>query len=394
MRKTISTIAFLAIITISFASNWQYWRGEDSTGITKEKVGNIGVATALWELNVGQGYAGASIYNGLVLTSGNDGENDTIYCLKEADGSVIWKYKYPEQAGKSYKGTRATPVTDGKSVYTFSRSGKLVCLNLKDGNLVWENNLKDKNLEGLGWGLSSSVIIYNDMLFVQTGASGIAFDAKTGEILWGEVLGTSSYSTPVLFKLMGKDYVAFLGKTLNIKDAETGKLVANYDWKAKHNVNAADPLIMNNGKNIFLAAGYGGGCIMLSFNGKELTSLWQNKNMSAHFSTPIYYKGLIYGSDGNTGKGKLVALSPKTGEVVWKDEESNFCSIIIADKTLVSIEERGKLAYYDVSKNTMNKIGSQKIIEGGGKYWTAPSLANGNLYLRGSNGQFKCVKIK
>ena len=175
---------------------------------------------------------------------------------------------------------------------------------------------------------------------------------------------------------------------------KTGKLVASYEWKAKHNVNAADPVILNDGKNIFLSTGYGVGCIMLQFNGTSLKTLWQNKNMSAHFSTPIYYNGLIYGCNGNTGRGKLVALSPETGEVVWKDETSTFCSIILADKTIISIGERGNLSYYDVSSNNLNKLGSQKIISGGGKYWTVPSLSNGKLYLKGSNGQFTCVKVK
>jgi outer membrane protein assembly factor BamB len=188
--------------------------------------------------------------------------------------------------------------------------------------------------------------------------------------------------------------VAFLGETLNIKEAKTGKLVANYDWKAKLNVNAANPVVFNDGKNIFLSYGYSGNCILLEFNGTELKPLWQNKNMRSHFPSPIYYNGLIYGSDGNTGRGKLEAISAETGEVVWKDENSNFCSIILAGETIVSIDEKGTLSYYDVSKNTMNKLGSKKVIEGGGKYWTAPSLSNGKLYIRGSNGQFKCVKVK
>jgi len=393
MKKTLLVVIALTA-TFTFAENWQYWRGQESTGITLEKVGLIGTAQSLWEKNVGQGYAGASIYNGIVLTSGNDGQNDIVYCLKESDGSVIWEYKYTEQPGGSYKGTRATPVTNGKLVYTFSRSGKLVCLDLKSGKLVWENNLKDMGIKGLNWGLSSSIILHKEMLLLQAGESGMAFNSSTGKVIWGTAAGTSSYSTPVVFKYNQKEYVAFLGTILHIKNLKTGKTVASYEWKAKHNVNAADPVILNDGKKIFLSTGYGVGCIMLSFNGTSLKPLWQNKNMSAQFSTPIYYNGLIYGSNGNTGRGKMVAISPKTGEVVWKDETSTFCSIILADQTIISIGERGDLSYYDVSSNNLNKLGSQKIISGGGKYWTVPSLSNGKLYIKGSNGQFTCVKIK
>ncbi len=393
MKKSLLVLTALAA-TLTFAENWQYWRGQESTGITSEKVGSIETAKTLWEKNVGDGYAGASVYNGMVLTSGNDGENDIVYCLKESDGSVIWTYKYPEDLGKSYKGTRATPITDGKKVYTFSRTGKLVCLDLKSGKLVWENNLKAMGIKGLGWGLSSSVILHKGVLLLQTGGSGMAFNPSTGKVIWGSPEGTSSYSTAVVFTYNQKEYVAFLGEILNIKEFSTGKLAASYEWKATHNVNAADPVIFNDGKNIFLSKGYGGGCIMLSFDGKELKSLWQNKNMSAHFSTPIYYNGIIYGSDGNTGRAKFVALSPETGEVVWKDDESNFCSIILADKTIISIDERGDLSYYDVSSDKPEKLGSKNIISGGGKYWSAPSLSNGKLYLRGSNGQFTCVKVK
>jgi outer membrane protein assembly factor BamB len=395
MKKTLLTLVALTLTsTLTFAGEWQYWRGQQSTGITSEKVGLIGTAESLWEKDIGMGYAGASIYKNLVLTSGNDGSSDIIYCFSAKDGKVIWEYKYTEEPGKNYKGTRATPVTDGKNVYTFSRSGRLIAVNLKTGNLVWENNLKEMQIKGLGWGLSSSVIIYNNMLLLQAGESGMAFNPSTGKVLWGEATGTSSYSTPVVFKYNNKEYVAFLGEILNIKDVTTGKLVASYEWKAKYNINAADPVILNNGNNIFLSTGYGVGCIMLKFNGSSLKSLWQNKNMNAQFSTPIYYNGIIYGSDGNAGRGKLVAISPKTGDVIWKDETSKFCSIIIAGKTLISIDERGTLSYYDVSKNTLNKLGSQKMLRDGGKDWTAPSLSNGQLYLKNSNGQFKCIKVK
>ncbi len=393
MKKSLLVLTALTA-TLTFAENWQYWRGQESTGITSEKVGPIESAEILWEKNVEQGYTGASVYNGMVLTSGNDGQNDIVHCLKESDGSVIWEYKYPEDIGKSYKGTRATPITDGKNIYTFSRTGKLVCLDLKTSKLVWENNLKEMGIKRLTWGLSSSVILHKGVLLLQAGESGMAFNPSTGKIIWGSPEGTSSYSTAGVFTYNKKEYVAFLGKILHIKEFKTGELVASYEWTATHNVNAADPVILKDGKNIFLSKGYGGGCVMLEFNGKELKSLWQNKNMSSHFSTPIYYNGIIYGSDGNTGRGKLVAISPETGEVVWKDEESNFCSIILADKTIVSIDERGELSYYDVSSDKLNKLGSKNIVSGGGKYWTAPSLSNGKLYIRGSNGQFTCVKVK
>lgn len=394
MKKLIFLLAACILATAVPAENWQYWQGQNANGKTKEPAGNIQTADVLWEKNVGMGYSSASVYNNMVLTSGNNGSEDTIYCFKASDGSEIWKYSYFESAGRNYKGTRATPITDGKYVYTFSRSGKVVCLNLKDGSLVWINNLKDKGVKELGWGLSSSIVIYKDSLLIQTGKSGIALDSKTGKLLWGDLTGTSSYSSPVIFKHMGKDYVAFLGEILNIKDAQTGTLIASFEWRAKYNVNAADPLISDDGKNIFLSKGYGGGCTMLAFDGKNLKQLWENKNMSAHFSSPIYHNGLIYGSNGNTGRAKLTALSPKTGDVIWNDPESKFCSIIIANNTLVSIDERGTLSYYDVASENIKKLGSKKFFQGGGKCWTAPVLSDGKIYLRNSNGVFKCIKVK
>jgi len=392
IKSTVSVILLAAAFSL-MSADWPAWRGEKSNGTTTETINGIGDAP-LWELNVGAGYSAVSVYKGKLLTAGNKNDQDVIYCLDPATGKEIWNYAFDCAATKNYPGPRATPVTDGKSVYMVSRNGDLICVDLDSGKLKWEKrNLASGDVENLKWGLASSVLLYDNMAIVNIGGKGMAFDAATGKPVWQSV-GQGNYSTPVVFAYKGKDYLAiFSAEKLLILEPRTGNEIASYEWITKYNVNAADPVVFSEGGKILISSGYSRGSALLSFDGKELKKIWESKTLSSHFTTPILIDGTVYGVNG-TSNGNFCAIKLADGTVCWKSPVK-FGSFIQAGDKFVYIEDNGTLNLIKPSAQKCEVLKTVKIPKlGSAKCWTMPVLAEGKIYCRNANGQMACFAAK
>ena len=81
---------------------WPQFRGPNLTAISEETTplsrdwGDDG-PPMLWELALGQGFAGAAVRNGRVYVIDYDEEAkaDVIRCLSLDDGRDIWRFSYP-----------------------------------------------------------------------------------------------------------------------------------------------------------------------------------------------------------------------------------------------------------------------------------------------------------
>jgi outer membrane protein assembly factor BamB len=171
-----------------------------------------------------------------------------------------------------------------------------------------------------------------------------------------------------------------------------GKVVTSVPWKTKYDVNASDPIVFGN--KIFISSGYDHGCALFEFKNKRLKQIWFNKNLRCQFSTPVLYKGYIYGSDGKTGKGTIVAVSINDGSEAWREEKAGYGSLIIADNRIIYLTDRGKLIVGKVSPSSFKREISQYVLTKAGKCWTMPVLANKKLYCRGGNGKLICIDMR
>jgi outer membrane protein assembly factor BamB len=396
MKKYIfaMVILVLGLINVS-AVDWPQWRGANFNGATSETVDakTFAAKTPLWRVQVGNGYSAVTVYQGKVFTAGSSVDSDTIYCLDANSGKVIWQYSYPSRINKSYPGTRATPVTDGKNVYMLSIDGDLICLNLADGKVVWEHKkLVSGGVKNLIWGISSSALLHNGNIYVNLGENGMVFDAATGKEIWKSE-GVCNYSTPVVFNFNGRDLLAmFNEKSLNIIDAKNGQKIASYEWLTKYNVNAADPIIIDSGRKIIISSAYNHGAALLAFDGSSLIKVWESTDMCCHFSTPLLIDGVVYGVSGNAGSGLLSSIAVSDGKLITKNK-LKFGNIIQVGQELLYLEENGVLNLINPAQGKCEVIASVKVISGG-KCWTMPVLADGKIYCRSDKGELVCLSAK
>jgi outer membrane protein assembly factor BamB len=393
-KKNLIIILLLIIgaVNILQADDWTVWRGPDKNGISKETGWNPeGISKTLWKKDIGAGYSSVVISKGNLFAIGNKDKKDTVYCFDAITGKEKWSFSYPCGKGGGYAGPRATPTIDGRFVYTFSLEGILNCIDIATGKRIWDQNITKFNAENIKWKFSGSPVISGNLIIINAGEHGMAFDKKTGKKAWIST-GQGGYSTPLVFGTKTKPMIAIFGlAAINAVDVKTGRKIWSFPWKTKYDVNAADPVITDNG--MFISSGYGKGCALLDISGRSPKAKWQNTNMRNHFTSSIFLDGVIYGCDGQTGKGELICLDEKTGNINWKNN-LGFGSLIISDGKIIYLNEKGTLTICKVSKTAYSEITTASVLSNAGKCWSVPVLSNGLLYCRASKGSLICLDLR
>jgi outer membrane protein assembly factor BamB len=392
MRNNSGRIAGLflvCLVSFVFAADWPRWRGPNGNGISTEKDWDALAVNdqnkPLWTAEIGTGFSSVVVAEGKALTMGNIKNTDVIYCFDVQTGKELWKYEYAEPlAAKNYEGgPNATPtIADGK-VYTISKTGKVFCLTLTDGKVIWQKELKMKTPS---WGVAGSPVIVGDKVIYNVSDHGVALNKTTGQEIWAGENKPSGYSTAVV-EVKDNQAVVYLfnSNSLQCMNADTGSVLWLYPWKTEWDINAADPTVI--GQEIFITSGYNHGCCLLKMEQGKPVKVWENKNMRSKMSGPVVIDGYIYGID-NT---QLVCLDWKTGGQKWAEPSVGMGSLMAADGKLIILSEKGKLMIARAVPEKFEMVSSSQILEG--KCWTPPTLANGKIYARDARGTLVCIDV-
>ena len=397
MIRPIGVLLMLcAVATEATAEQWSNWRGPNRNGITSAEGFNPNFAQdgaqIVWTKDdIGVGYAAVSVKDGKAYTAGwSDGET-TFYCLDAATGDDIWTYTYA--AGKydsmNAGGPSGTSTIDNGRVYHPSRDGRLFCFDAETGDLIWEKNLaKDFGVEVPRWGFSGSPVIIDEHIYMDIGRI-IALNKNSGDEVWRTDDFQPSYSTPAPFTAYGKELLAtFPAKGLYIVDRSDGEVLAHHPWTNRVNVNAATPVVFNDGKRVFISSGYNTGGAVLDFTGDALKVVWENRNMRNQMPTSLLIDGHLYGFDDS----RLKCMNVNTGEEVWDQRGLGQGTAIAAGDTLIILSEKGELITAPATPDGFNPISRAQVLNEG-KIWTLPVLADGMVYCRGSQGSLTCVDV-
>jgi outer membrane protein assembly factor BamB len=392
MRHAIGILSVLALIALlaapGAAEDWPCWRGPTHDGISAEKdwsVETVAKGEVLWRANVGKGHASFAVAGGKVVTAGNTGNRDAVYCFGAETGKEIWKRVYDCPAG-NYPGPRGTPTIDGGLVYSISREGRLLCLDVETGDVKWQKDVQS----GLPrWGISTSPIIHGKLVLLNAGTSGIAYDKKSGKRVWTGGKGTPGYASPVVTKLGGNECaLIFSARALICVSARSGRPRWSFPWVTKYDVNAGDPVIVAKDR-VFISSGYNRGCAMLKVSSKGAKAIWQNTGMRNHMASTIYHEGSLYGFDDAI----LACLDAKTGTTKWTQRGFGKGALMLADGKLIFLSERGvDLVVAEATPEAYRELARARVL--GGHTWTVPVLANGRIYCRNDAGDIACVNAK
>ena len=374
-----------------FAADWPHWRGPDRSGISAETNWNPKALSdstkPLWTASVGTGFSAVSIAEGKAITMGNvDKTTDMVVCLDALTGQSLWTYRYEEPLTPNmYEGgPSATPTIHDKKVYTVSKSGKMLCLDLETGALIWRRQTDCKKPE---WGFAGSPVILEEKAIYNIGSCGLALDKETGQILWQSGREESGYATAVPFTMDGKTQLALFSKEhLYSVDPADGRILWSYPWKTNWDVNASDPILKDD--EALITSGYNHGATLLKISGSEVRSVWENKNLRSQLSGPVLINGYIYGIDEN----QLACLDWKSGQVRWTEKTVGKGSLTAAGDKLIVLSDKGRLIIAQATDEQFAVISSAQILSG--RCWTTPVLANGLIYARNAKGDLVCIDLR
>jgi len=388
--KVCATLCTLTILASTYAADeWPNYRGPNNNGITPEKIPTPLAVKQLFKVEVGEGYSGITASGGNIFALGNGAGKDTVWCLDGASGKEVWKYSYDCPSDKDYPGPRGAPVVEGGKVFSMSRKGHILCLDAAKGSVVWQKEASQvAGAKPPQWDFAGSPLVEGNAVIFDLNDAGVALDKTSGEVLWKSAAGKSGYATPVPFDAGGNKAVAILsGTKLTAVNPASGAVLWSIPWDTKFEVNSIDPVFL--GDKLFMTSGYARGCAGFDLKGGKPAKLWENKEISSHFSNCVGLNGFIFGFDGQRGGQNLKCVDIATGTSKWSHPLSG--TLILADDKLLILTTGGKLVEAEAAPAAFKELGSAPILSG--TCWTAPTLAGGKVYARNKEGNLVGVEL-
>lgn len=379
------------------ATDWPQWRGPNRDSISTEtgwRTDWSNEPKKLWETSVGVGLSSVVVSQGRLFTLGNSNDRDTISCLDSVTGKLNWSHSYACKLDpNSYEGgPSSTPTVDHDRVYTLSKEGHLFCLDVADGKVVWSRHIvKDWGAEPPQWGFAASPLVLGDTLIITAGGNGtacLALKKTDGSVIWKAGDDKAGYATSHPFQWNDKKLLAeFNAAGLVIRNQADGAESARYRWKTSYDVNAITPIVMDS--KVFISSGYSKGGVLLDIKSGEAEEVWKLKRIRSDYSTPVLWKGHLYGFD----VGDLTCIGFDTGDVKWSQPGFGKGALKMADgKLIVQTQDTGELVLVEASPDAYKELGRMKVFEG--KSSVMPVLANGLLYAKSNLGQIACFDLR
>ena len=370
----------LATTTFSVAADWPRFLGPSGNNISSEtglvqRFPTNGLPV-IWERAIGTGYSAPSVRDGRLVLFHRVGGEEIVESADAATGRAQWRHAYPSAYTDPYgynNGPRCTPLLTAERCYTLGAEGKLVCLELKTGRVIWQRDTATEwNVPPAFFGVGSTPLLEDGRLFVMVGgqpnAGVVALNAETGKTLWTNVGQTNwegettigwrseapyrwtgqekqaSYSSPVTATMHGRRHLLCLTRQGLVSLNPTNGAVNFSRWfqsAANDSVNAIVPVVQDD-LILLSAAYYRVGAVLLRVkpDGKSFEEVWripQQSNdardrdetgrwkqpvLELHWSTPVLRDGFLYAFSGrNEPDATFRCVEFKTGKLMWSRDE-------------------------------------------------------------------------
>lgn len=436
MAQKLASLIFAAAISISCfsaaAEDWPQWQGTYRNAISAEK-GLLqqwpenGPPLAWRVKGLGGGDSAPAVAGGKLYGMSNRDGDEVVWALSEADGKELWLTSLgdavEQRMPQSKEGPGCTPVVDGNRLYVIGMGGRVACLRVEDGNILWQRNFTE-DFGGIlpPWSYRESPLLDGEKLICTPGgpdAMMVALDKKSGETVWQTKFPSESeagseaeqqsgdrsgggrrgrfgrgpragaaYSSAIAIDFAGeRQYVQMTASSLIGVAASDGRLLWKYSRPANAmGINCTTPIHQDG--LVFAASAYGagGGAVKLvetSDGDIEVEEVYSTTRMQNHHGGTIVVDGALYGANGGNGGGMLTCLNFQTGEVFWIDRDAPKGALAFADGRLYLRDEEGPLLLIEPSKDSFIERGRfEQPDRSSSPAWAHPVIANGKLYIR------------
>lgn len=407
-------VLFTLVANSALAEDWSQWRGPHASGVAAAGDYPIKFSSdeaVAWKVKLpGVGCSTPIVWDdSIFVTSGDDGM-DGVVCYG-MDGHERWRHAFgAERPGKhrNGSGSNPSPVTDGKHLVVYFKSGTLACLSL-DGEEKWRINLQERyGPDKLWWDLGTSPVLADDRVIIAVMQSDdsylAAFDIDTGKELWKvpriytcTVESDHAYTTPQVVNIDGREQLVVWGADhLTGHDLDTGELLwecGGFNPNDEQNWRViASPAI--EGDLAIVPFGRGEYLAGIRLGGKgdvtESARVWekQGRGLGSDVPTPAVQGGRAYVL---SDTGRILCLDVKTGDELWSDSlprnrNKYFSSPVIGGDKLYAAREDGVIFVGRISENGFELLAENDM---GEPTIAAPVPIRGGLLVRGREHLFR-----
>jgi outer membrane protein assembly factor BamB len=350
----ITMFALAVIPMIGAASDWSHWRGPKQNGVSADKNLPSKVdGNEIWRAPYGC-RSTPLVFNDRVYIINYDSKRDKagddiaesirerVMCLDAKTGKKIWQHTFPVfhtdivTSRLGWTNLAADPATG--NIYAHGTQGLFMCLDGKDGKVVWQRSMGEEfgRVSGYG-GRITSPIVDEDLAILgmvnsswgdqaKGGNRFVALNKRSGEVVWWSNPAPSKgtyYSAPVIATINKQRLLisgGADGSVFAIK-VRTGEPVWHFVFSASP-INSS-PVV--DGNYVYIGQGeenldtnVQGRIICLDAgdikDGKPRL-VWKVDGIKARYASPIFHDGRLYMPDDNA---KLYCFDGKTGTQLWK----------------------------------------------------------------------------
>jgi len=368
----------------------------------------------LWQRKLGDGYSSIAAEDGVLYTMYRKEQaydDEHTIALDAKTGKTIWEESHPSpvpEDGRQFPGPNTTPLISGDHLFTIGRNAVMRCWNKRTGSVLWSHDLVAEHGAVLpGWGYSSSPIAYKDTIIAVVGtkpyiddsgsegtqavdtpspttdrASLIAFDRKSGNVVWKSQDLRFQYSSPILINFAGEDQLIFLPRSAIVSvDPVDGKLLWQHTLTDDQG-HVATPL-WNGDDLVFSGGGHAGRVVKLSREGGKTVpkELWTSRRTGLDMATPVRIGDLIVTTKGGRSS-VILGFDIRTGKRAWIKRGFPSATLVYGDGKIILLDEQGKLTLATATRDDFTVKSTWQVPDWSGETYAAPTLVGRTLYVR------------
>ncbi len=313
----------------------------------------------VWGIELAEAGASPAVYEDgtlLIIT-----ESCTLYAIEAATGKLLWSkwlgpymYTTPTAANGIVYTVYQRSIYRRELVHFVSNPFVIVAFDLKSGNIIWQ--------KGIDSDIISSPVLTNDDLYLSTvNGSLYRFDNKSGKLLSN--INIQAVNQPTIF-----DKNIFLGTRLQ-------------DNPTRYQISVLDTSTLSQVKNL-----------------TKLSGLYESSRTGDIYRSMNFMDGRVVNMQGKNYcliDGTLACYDARTFQEIWSKKLGNYVSksfystpTVLKNMVLVPTGN-GKILVFD--PNTGRNI---KTFTTNYSFWSAPIVHNGWIYISTVDGQLVSINTK
>ncbi|HKB05862.1 MAG TPA: PQQ-binding-like beta-propeller repeat protein [Gemmataceae bacterium] len=402
-RAVLARVALLGLSTPLLADDrptWPQWRGPTRDCVTTGAPfpGRLSSLKQVWRVELGPSYSGPVVLTDrVIVTETVDEKTEAVRALDRDTGKELWKAQWPggqqviSEARPRGEAIRATPASDGKSVFVGGMHDLLVCLDVADGKERWRidfvNEFKGRQPD---MGMASSPQLDGDAVYTLAAGGIVRVNARTGMVDWRTLTddpkleGGATSSVQVAPVAGRKTVVALNRKTLTLLDPESGKVLWKQTVPAYRNTSTSTPVLLDD--TGVLVSMVGGRTMRFdaAADGDKVTAkrTWDVSPVT-YMSTPVLVGGHLYA---HLYTQRIACVEAKTGRVKWTGDRpfGEYWSMVVRGDRILALDQKGVLYLLHANPRKFELLDERKV--GEAETWAHLAVCGDEVYVRDMKG--------